>query len=313
MTAYNYLELLRGIDSVTQEELKAFVPFIIDEIKVGLVEERVCQKVCEYSHVIDDKLRVISGEDQTYLTFSEAVNTCEERTQVLTVLTEAWRDASEFETLLGWRNELFSVYGNPKDHKRIFFKLERSASSLFGIGTYGSHLNGLVRTEGSFPRVWIGRRAESKQTWPSYLDNTVGGGIPAEYTPRETIVKESMEEAGIPSSLARNSVLTGTVSYIITALGIEQSTLFVYDLYLPEDFQPIPQDGEVSAYYLYTFEEIEQLLLNDRFMPDAAIVIIDLFIRFGYITPETNPHYQLLIYGIHRRLEVPPIYIPHSS
>ncbi|ORY02116.1 hypothetical protein K493DRAFT_312188 [Basidiobolus meristosporus CBS 931.73] len=314
MSANSYLDILHSIDPVANEDLKAYAPFIVDGIKVGLLEEKVCQKILEYGHLVDNQLLVTSNEEgQAYVTFSASVTDSNNRTKILKTLTEAWREAAEFNTLAGWRGELFAIHGDPNDPRGFFFELERSASPIFGIGTYGSHLNGLVRTENKLPKVWIGQRAASKQTWPNFLDNTVGGGISSGCSPKEIIIKESMEEAGIPSELATNAVLTGTVSYMIAALGLEQSTLFVYDLYLPDDFQPVPQDGEVGAYYLYSFEEIEQLLLDGKFMPDAAIVIIDLFIRFGYLTPETNPHYQLLVYGIHRRLEVPPMSLARSS
>jgi isopentenyldiphosphate isomerase len=37
---------------------------------------------------------------------------------------------------------------------------------------------------------WVPKRAATKQTWPSYLDNSVAGGITAGDGPLETIVRE---------------------------------------------------------------------------------------------------------------------------
>lgn len=47
-------------------------------------------------------------------------------------------------------------------------------------------------------KIWVPRRSPTKATWPSMLDNTVAGGIPAGLTPAETMVKECDEEASLP-------------------------------------------------------------------------------------------------------------------
>lgn len=62
----------------------------------------------------------------------------------------------------------------------------------------------------------------------------------------ENVIKECEEEAGIPLSLAKKARPAGCISYAtIEENGVKQDVLFVYDLLLPEDFLPQPNDGEV--------------------------------------------------------------------
>lgn len=62
----------------------------------------------------------------------------------------------------------------------------------------------------------------------------------------ENIVKECWEEAGIPQQLAAGAVPVGFVSYVSwSEEGLKPDVLFCYDLQLPADFVPVPQDGEV--------------------------------------------------------------------
>lgn len=64
----------------------------------------------------------------------------------------------------------------------------------------------------------------------------------------ENVVKECWEEAGIPKDLAAAAVPVGYVSYVsMSEEGLKPDVLFCYDLKLPEDFVPKPQDGEVGS------------------------------------------------------------------
>jgi 8-oxo-dGTP pyrophosphatase MutT (NUDIX family) len=60
------------------------------------------------------------------------------------------------------------------------------------------------------------------------------------------VVKECWEEAGVPNQLAAAATAVGFVSYVsMSEEGLKPDVLFCYDLQLPEDFVPQPQDGEV--------------------------------------------------------------------
>ena len=77
--------------------------------------------------------------------------------------------------LEGWRDELYPVYG---PENQLLFSVERSASTLLGVVTYGVHMTGFVRDEGASHglKIWVPRRAKTKQTFGGMLDNTVAGG-----------------------------------------------------------------------------------------------------------------------------------------
>jgi len=53
--------------------------------------------------------------------------------------------------------------------------MERSATPLFGVVTYGVHMTAYVPgPDGVRPELlWIPRRSDSKTTYPGMLDNTV--------------------------------------------------------------------------------------------------------------------------------------------
>jgi hypothetical protein len=88
-----------------------------------------------------------------------------ERSKVVAATAAYLRDNKVFDILSGWRNELYPVYG-PKGE--LLFSIERAASPLFGIATYGVHMDAFVRDEtASYGlKVWIPRRSKTKQTYP---------------------------------------------------------------------------------------------------------------------------------------------------
>ena len=99
----------------------------------------------------------------------------EQRSKLVAATVAYWRENKTFKVLEGWRNELYPVYGPENE---LLFNVERSASTLFGVVTYGIHMTGFVRDEeASFGiKIWVPRRAKNKQTYGDMLDNTVAGG-----------------------------------------------------------------------------------------------------------------------------------------
>ena len=123
---------------------------------------------------------------------------------------------------LGWRDELYPIYGDSKNPTGVAFVMERCATPLFGVLTFGVHLNGFIRTEQGQLKIWIAKRAKEKPTWPGWLDNTVAGGIPYKLSAMETVVKEAMEEASLPIEIAKKAVPVGAISYFIeTQKGLQ--------------------------------------------------------------------------------------------
>lgn len=216
-----------------------------------------------------------------------------------------------FEVLKGWRNELYPIYGPGGE---FLFEMERSATPLFGIVSYGSHLTGYVNGGSEGLKIWVPRRAKSKQTYPSMLDNTVAGGMCTGEEPFECIVREAMEEASLPEEAVRAATIArGCVTYIHVRdaraggeTGLLQPEVeFVYDLQLDESIVPRPGDNEVEEFKLLSVAEVQQALARGEFKPNCAIIMIDFFVRHGLLTPEKEPDYLEIVARLHRRLEYP--------
>ncbi len=139
----------------------------------------------------------------------------------------------------GWRDELYPVYG---PQRRMLFAIERAASALLGVVTYGVHMTAYVRVppgsgdekkegnnkngsngssssssssdRGSDMRIWVPRRSRTKHTFSGMLDNTVAGGTAVGEAPLTCLVREAAEEAGLPAELVRTrAVACGALAY----------------------------------------------------------------------------------------------------
>ena len=173
------------------------------------------------------------------------------RTAAIKEVSERWRDTRLFDNVCGpnkWRDELYPVYADPfgpHDHPsaaaageilNFVFELERSACALFGVVTYGVHMNIYkeVDVDGKKSlQVWTPTRSQTKQTcvypsfhsgvgnlsscerrFPGLLDNSVAGGLPSGMSMFESMVKECMEEASIADYAVRKYArATGAISY----------------------------------------------------------------------------------------------------
>jgi 8-oxo-dGTP pyrophosphatase MutT (NUDIX family) len=171
-------------------------------------------------------------------------------------------------TLRGSIFELFAIVGVPYP-----VRIYRFAAPLFGIVSQGAHLTAYSKTSSGM-KIWIPRRSAKIKTYPNKLDSTVAGGVSAEYTPYETIVKESQEEASLSGDLVRaNMRSVGLLSYISvleSGVGevsglVKPDMVHVYDLELSEDVVPKPQDDEVKEFYSMTPEEVKAALLQKEF------------------------------------------------
>ncbi len=128
--------------------------------------------------------------------------------QVARVLS-ALREKNKFTALKGWRNETFEIkpsYGQP-----ALFAMERAATCMFGLRQYGCDVNGYVVNEDGSLSVWMQRRSLNKPTWPGKLDNFVAGGLSSGYSIRETVIKETEEEASLPRHIAERMEPAGCV------------------------------------------------------------------------------------------------------
>ena len=222
------------------------------------------------------------------------------------------RENNSFKVLEGWRDELYPIHGH-NDVLEESVSMERAGSALFGINSFGVHMTLFVRTPDGM-KIWVPRRARSKQTYGGMLDNSVAGGLSTGETPLECVIREASEEASLPGDLVRSSIKPcGTVSYIHmrdkraggeTGL-IQPECQYVFDMEVAPDVVLIPGDNEVEEFYLWTVEEVKSSLADGRFKPNCAVVLLDFFIRHGLLTPAGEPDYVEIVSRIHRRLPFP--------
>ncbi|KAI1780150.1 NUDIX hydrolase domain-like protein [Hypoxylon cercidicola] len=241
-----------------------------------------------------------------------------ERTARVAALMAYWRENRTFDILRGWRDELWPVYGSDTE---VLYSVERSGTGLGGFMRYGVDMTGYVKDE-TAPhgmKILVAQRAANKSTYPGMLDNSVAGGLMTGEDPFECIIREADEEASVPEALMRERAkFTGMVTYIyITdertggeAGQIYPETQWVYDIELPADFSPMPKDGEVAGFYMWTVDEVKEKLAEGRFKPNCALILVDFFIRHKILTPENEPDYDEILRRLRRKLPFPG---PHQA
>lgn len=192
----------------------------------------------------------------------------------------------------GWRDEWYALGSDYRDPPQAL--VERAAVPIFGGCGYGVHVNGLVRKRDGI-HMWLGRRAKNKPTDPDKLDQIAAGGKPWGISVFANMQKECAEEAGIAGSLSANAVAAGISSYFYEVEnGLRADVMFLYDLFLPEDFCPHNRDGEVADFRCLPLRNIPDLLrCGDKVKFNSALVMIDCCLRYGLID-QKEPGYRQL-------------------
>ena len=207
-------------------------------------------------------------------------------------MAEVTRELEREGAIRGWRDEPISIaerHGAPE-----LMRVERAASRPFGFQVYGAHINAFTRI-GGLTHVWIARRSPTKAIDPDRLDNLVGGRIAAGMSVDETVRKEAWEEAGIAPALLEDLNCAGAirVEYSVPE-GLHREILFVHDIWLPPDFKPVNQDGEVAEIRRVPVEEVLEEILAGEFTLDAGAVMVDGLLRLGAVLPEDPQYLDLL-------------------
>ncbi len=207
------------------------------------------------------------------------------------------RPLGETGTIRAWRNKRYPVI--ERWGETPLFALERAAVPYLGVRAFGVHLNGYVRRRDGL-HLWIGRRGLDRPTAPGKPDNLVAGDQPIGIGLKENLIKECGEEAGMDPRLSRRARPAGAISYVIgVAEGLKRDVLFVYDLEVPEDFEPRNTDGEIVSSELWPVAEVAaRIRATDDFKFNVNLVNIDFLVRHGVIGPETEPDYLALIAGL---------------
>ncbi|MBX3637132.1 MAG: DUF4743 domain-containing protein [Rubrivivax sp.] len=269
----------RALREATRAE-RPRVPFAVAGREVGSVA---------IGHL--DALRAIGGD--LHVDAHRVALDARDATAALAGINQRLRDAG---LILAWRDETIAL-PDPLDGSALA-TMERAAARFWGTLTLGAHANGYVADAAGRPtHLWIARRSPSKATDPGRLDNMIGGGVPLGQSPRETLVREGFEEAGLaPQEL--QAARAGRVLRLARDIpeGFQHEWLHAFDVELPAGRVPVNQDGEVAGFELLALDDA--LAVVDEMTVDAALVTLDFAVRHGLVD-DAALHEGL------RRLQVP--------
>ncbi|AGO10371.1 AaceriABL084Cp [[Ashbya] aceris (nom. inval.)] len=300
--AYDYKSTAAFQEHVYELQTELGIP--IGYILQFVVQEMRLIALTEFNHLFE------CSDADRYVKF-KAVD-FETRNEQLEALALQLRRNSSLDCVKGWRDEKYAVYVEHLPYVLI----ERSLSSVFGIITYGIHVNGYLRDASTGELlIWVPRRSYSKATWPGMLDNLVAGGLGYPLGAYETLLKESMEEAALPEELIANEArAVGVVSYFHHNPGGTYSTEadfitgeveYLYDIELPIDVIPKPNDDEVNDFNLMKLQQVVDSLIQGEFKPNCGLIMLDFLVRHGYVNSGNEPHYLEIVTGMHRHLPFP--------
>lgn len=261
--------VLGYLAKITRFDRSAFTPLLIGAQHMGCVNQPWLARLLESEADLfglqpEGLVCKVAGD---YAAISSQLNQAARRWQAA-----GW--------LNGWRNENFTAF---LPDSTPLFELERAAFRPLGLTSRAVHLNGLTRTAGGEVKMWVGRRSPDKAVDPNRMDNLMGGGIAAGESIELALEREGWEEAGIPADRLELLPQTGLLlAERPVQRGLHREWLHVYDLWLSSSEQPCNQDGEVAEHVCLSLLEVENLLVAERFMIDAALVAIDCLLRLGY-------------------------------
>ncbi|SDG38437.1 NUDIX domain-containing protein [Limimonas halophila] len=265
----------------------AFRPFVVDGHRVGRVRHATARALADFP----DVFRV----DAAAVTLSPRLADVDARSRAVHDVAETLAARGDAPTPRGEAYGVSETWATPAR-----LRLDRGVVPLFGVKSYGVHLNGFVRRPDGLA-IWVGTRAADKRVAPGKLDHLVAGGMAHGDSAHDTVVREADEEAAMPAELARQATPVGALSYVCEAeSGLRDDTLFIYDLDVPADFTPACRDGEIVRFELMDVADaLARVRDSDAFKFNVSVVMIDFFIRHGVVTPDEEPQYPELLQALH--------------
>ncbi len=272
---------MRALDSrmTLQERIQAarsfdparFLSFDVNGLSIGYVRRDLAEHLRRFPDVLVVGDRAVA--------FKREVDSAADRSSAMANVARALEALG---LLSRWRDEIYDIVGASAGV--CLFRMERAAVRFFGFMAQAVHVNGLV-ADGPNISMWIARRSADKAIDPGMLDNMVGGGLASGLSIGETLVKEAWEEAGIPAEIAATAQSAGSVRILREVPeGLHSEIIHIHDLFLPADFVPTNQDGEVAEQRLSPLPDVRREIEGDaRYTVDAALVAMDCLVRHGVL------------------------------
>lgn len=285
---------IRQVNSMPPEVESTLCDFCVDGLLLGEVTPKIADLLVKAGPSV---FEYKTDNGRRYLSLSDAAGTTSEsRTSAVDTVMQQLREQG---IVTGWRDEHYPI--SRGFYEEPVFSMERAAVPLLGAMEYGVHINGLVKQDDGSVKMWMARRAPDKSKYPGMLDHVVAGGQPVGIGLLDNVLKECMEEAGIPEDVTRAGIqAAGAISYrghVSSKNVVTRAVLFNYDLVLPSSFQPIPTDGEVEEFFLWTMDEVKASMapdFHDPIKPNCYPVIIDYLLRVGEVSPEAPGYLDVL-------------------
>jgi len=299
------------------EAAKSALPFVVGNgnESMGLVLSQSAEEFSKYPSVFsvtENEVRLLDqsewsddnedDEDYSSLLVSK-------RSEAVNEVLESMRAKDDVPALRGWRDEPFSVRESFHFPPKLI--VERAAAVLFGVPAYGVFVNGFTCEDefngGRPTHVWVGKRSETKQTWPSRLDSLAAGGLAAGVLPRQAALSECNEEAGIDKSYIEERIrAVSAVSYTgfnDDMWGLKRDVLFCFDLELPPDLEPVPADGEMESFEKIPIDSLVEMLAvpilekddsDNLWKPNVGVVLTDFLVRHGILDADDPSFLELI-------------------
>lgn len=170
-----------------------------------------------------------------------------------------------------WRDELLAVTdAGGHEHGRI----ERAAVRPLGITTFAVHLVGFAEGPDGTPRQWVQQRALDKATDPGLWDTLMGGQRGAGETPRDTLARETWEEAGLRLD-ALDQLRDGGRATLRRPVsdGYLVEHIDLFEAVVPAGLAPENRDGEVAGFDRLAPHEVAARVEAGAFTLEAALMM----------------------------------------
>jgi len=270
-------------------DIAKFRPFLVGDAQVGWIRHDTARRLAAFPEAFR-----FTGESAVCL--HPGLDTPEDRSRAIDAVAAALARDGAAPPLRGERYPVTGRWGEAP-----LMTIDRGIVSVFGIGAFGVHVNGVVAKADGL-HLWIGKRAADKPVAPGKLDNMIAGGQPAHLGLMDNLVKEAAEEADVPEALARTARPVGAICYCLEdRWGLKPDVMFCYDLAVPEDFTPRNTDGEMAEFRLLPIAEVARLVRDtDDFKFNVNLVILDFLLRHGWLSPDDEPDYVDIVRGLRR-------------
>lgn len=168
-----------------------------------------------------------------------------------------------------WRNELLPVVD---DRGATLGAIERAAVRALGLATFAVHLAGRSH-DGRCS--WIQLRASDKATDPGLWDTLMGGQVAAGESTRDTLARETLEEAGLAlDALTDLEPADPVFVRRPVAEGYMVERIDVFRARLTSGTVPVNRDGEVERFECVDDAELRTRLAAGAFTLESTLILM---------------------------------------